>query len=177
MVTPAMMMGASDSLAVDPVLQGGEGRGEERQSLQLRFCPVTGYSYGENKIATTHAFQKTAMNWNGLLHFPRLHFGVGNRSRVQKSRPRQIRPYAAALGTPAAETREVKATLDGRMVQETMAPTPQTTMTAFRGWPSLTRETQPENGRTPSRATAKTSRDAATMAMAVFYEPVRMCAV
>lgn len=62
----------------------------------------------------------------------------------------------------------MKATLEGRIVQVTMAPTAQTTMTAFRGWPLWTLETQPENGRTPSRATAKTRREAAMMAIAVF---------
>lgn len=50
-----------------------------------------------------------------------------------------------------------------------IAATTQTTMTALRGCPVLTRETQPEKGRTPSRATAKTSRDAAVIAIAVFY--------
>ena len=80
-----------------------------------------------------------------------------------------MRPYAAALGTPAAETKDVKATFEARMVQLMIAPTSQTTMTAFLGWPACTFETQPENGSTPSRATAKTNRDAATIAIAVFY--------
>lgn len=119
-------------------------------------------------MATTHAFQNTPMSWNGLLHRPRLHSGVGNLSRVNRSLPRQMRPYAAALGTPAAETNEVKATLEGRMVHVTREATVQTTITALRGWPALTLDTQPEKGRTPSRATAKTRRDAAMMAMAVF---------
>jgi hypothetical protein len=79
-----------------------------------------------------------------------------------------MRPYAAAEGTPAAETRDVKATSDGRSVQVMMDATVQTTMTAFRGWPLCTFETQEEKGRTPSRATAKTRRDDATMAIAVF---------
>lgn len=79
-------------------------------------------------------------------------------------------PYAAAEGTPAAEMSDVKATLEGRMVQVTRAATVQTTTTALRGWPcSETRETQDEKGRTPSRATAKTRREAATMAIAVFF--------
>lgn len=143
--------------------------------LQFRFSPVTGNAYGENRIATTQAFQNTPMNWNGLLRRPRLHFGLGKRLGVQRRRPRQMRPYAAALGTPAAETRDVNATLDGRRVQVTRAATVQTTTTALRGWPLWTRETQPEKGRTPSRATAKTRREAATMAMAVFCGGVRMC--
>lgn len=87
---------------------------------------------------------------------------------MQSSRARQIRPYAAALGTPAAETSDVKATSEGSSVQVMMAPTAQTTTTALRGWPLLTRDTHDEKGRTPSRATAKTNREAATMAIAVF---------
>lgn len=79
-------------------------------------------------------------------------------------------PYAAAEGTPAAEINDVKAVLDGRIVQVTAAATNHTTITALRGWPADdTRETHPEKGRTPSRATAKTKRDEATMAMAVFW--------
>lgn len=79
-------------------------------------------------------------------------------------------PYAAAEGTPAAEMSDVNATLDGRIVHATIEATPQTTRTAFRGCPSGdTRETQLENGSTPSRATAKTRREAATIAIAVFW--------
>lgn len=88
---------------------------------------------------------------------------------MHSRRERQIRPYAAALGTPAAETSDVKATLEARSVQLMIAATSQTTITALRGWPECTRETQVEKGRTPSRATAKTSREAAVMATAVFY--------
>jgi hypothetical protein len=69
----------------------------------------------------------------------------------------------------------VNATADGRIVQVIIAATPQTTRTAFLGWPSAeTRDTQLDAGRTPSRATAKTSRDAAVIAMAVFYSIVRI---
>ena len=109
------------------------------------------------------------MIWNGRLSRPRLHRGFGNLLGVINTRARQIRPYAAADGTPAAEMRDVKATLDGRIVHVTIAATPQTTMMALYGCPlGDTRETQPDMGRTPSRATAKTRRDAATMAMVVF---------
>jgi hypothetical protein len=88
---------------------------------------------------------------------------------VRKIRPKQMRPYAAAEGTPAAEMSDVNATAEGRMVHVTIAATAHTTMTALRGCPSAeTRETQLEKGRTPSRATANTSRDAATTAIAVF---------
>ena len=141
---------------------------ERERDIQLRFPPVTGNAYGENNTATTHPFQNTPMSWNGLLHRPRLHCAFGKRVGVQSRRAIQIRPYAAALGTPAAETSEVKATLDARMVQVMMAATSQTTMTALRGWPACTRDTQLEKGRTPSRATAKTRREAAVMATAVF---------
>lgn len=109
------------------------------------------------------------MAWKGLLHRPRLQAGLGNWLGVKKSRPRQIRPYAAAEGTPAAETSEVNATDDGRIVHVMSEETPQTTKTAFRGWPSTTWATQGDHGRTPSRATAKTRRDAASIAIAVFF--------
>ena len=88
---------------------------------------------------------------------------------VKNKRPNEINPYAAADGTPAAETRDVKATEEGRIVHVIIEETTQTTMTAFRGCPSTTRAVQLEKGKTPSRATAKTRRDAARIAMAVFY--------
>lgn len=82
-------------------------------------------------------------------------------------------PYAAADGTPAAEISDVNATSEASIVQANMEATPQTTMTALSGWPAdETLETQPENGRTPSRATAKTRREAATIAIAVFCAPI-----
>jgi hypothetical protein len=109
------------------------------------------------------------MNWNGLLSFPKLHRGLGKLLGVRKTRPKQIKPYAAAEGTPAAEIREVNATPEGRIVQVIKAETPQMTRTALRGWPSDdTWEAQCEKGRTPSLAIANTRRDAATMAIAVF---------
>lgn len=73
------------------------------------------------------------MAWNGLLRRPRLHAGFGNSFGVRKRRPRQISPYAAAEGTPEAETNEVNATADGKIVQVTIAAIPQTTRTALRG--------------------------------------------
>ncbi len=119
--------------------------------------------------ATTHPFQNIEMNWNGLLSFPKLHRGSGKLRGVRKIRPKQISPYAAADGTPAAEMREVNAAPEGRIVQVTEAEIPQMTRTALRGWPSDdTRETQFEKGITPSLAIANTRRDAATMAIAVF---------
>jgi hypothetical protein len=74
------------------------------------------------------------------------------------------------LGTAAAETRDVKATGDGRMVHRRREPTNQIILTALRGCPSLeTCEIHPEKGKTPSRAIAKISLDAAIIATEVFY--------
>jgi hypothetical protein len=110
------------------------------------------------------------MTWKGLLNRPSDHFASSGSFGVKNNRPRLISPYAAADGTPAADTREVKATAEGKIVQVMTAATPQTTRTAFLGWPSAdTRDTHPDAGRTPSRATAKTSREAAVTAIAVFY--------
>jgi hypothetical protein len=87
------------------------------------------------------------MNWNGLLSFPKLHRGFGKLRGVRKIRPKQISPYAAADGTPAAEMREVNATPEGRIVQVMEAEIPQMTRTALRvglrripGRPSWRRE-------------------------------------
>lgn len=113
-------------------------------------------------------FHSRASAWNGLLHTPRLHAAFGNSLSDRKSRPKHIRPYAAADGTPAAETRDVKATDEGRSVQVMTEETPHTTSTALRGCPSDTWDTQLENGRTPFLAIAKTSLDAASIAIAVF---------
>lgn len=73
------------------------------------------------------------MNWKGRLSFPKLHRGLGKLSLVMNTLPTQIKPYAAAEGTPAAEMSEVNATAEGRMVQVTKAEIPQTTRTAFLG--------------------------------------------
>lgn len=73
------------------------------------------------------------------------------------------------VGTPAALTSDGNATGEGRMVHSNNAATPNMTVTALRG--SLLPETadiQPENGRTPSRATAQINRDEATPATVVF---------
>lgn len=86
----------------------------------------------------------TVMTWNGLLSRPRLHAGLGNVLGVRVNRPSAISPYAAADGTPDIETRDVKATADGRILQVTMEETAHTTKTAFRGWSSTTRATHAE---------------------------------
>ena len=80
-----------------------------------------------------------------------------------------MRPYAAMVGTAPADTSEVNATWLGRIVHSSVAANTNMTVTAFLGCPSeVTRPTQLESGRTPSRATAKISRVEATMAMLVF---------
>ena len=84
------------------------------------------------------------MTWKGLLSLPRLHRGSGKLLGVKKSRPKQISPYAAADGTPAADTNDVNATPDGRILQVMMDATTQTTMTAFLGWPLETLDTHSE---------------------------------
>jgi len=92
-----------------------------------------------------------------------------------KTRPKQIRAYAMIVGTPAAETRDWNATGDGKMVQRSKAATVNMTATALRG--SLLPETlliQPENGRTPSRATAQIRRLLATPATVVLKMRPRM---
>lgn len=74
------------------------------------------------------------------------------------------------VGTPAAETKLVNATGEGRIVHRRRAATAQIILTALRGWPSTeTREIHHDMGRTPSRAMAKTRREAAITATEVFY--------
>jgi hypothetical protein len=73
------------------------------------------------------------------------------------------------VGTPAALTKDVNATGEGRIVRRIRAATPCMTMTALRGsFFSDTVEIHPEKGRTPSRATAQMSREAATPETEVF---------
>jgi hypothetical protein len=81
----------------------------------------------------------------------------------------QMSAYAVIVGTPAALTSEVKATGEGRIVQSRSAAVASITVVAFFGsFLSETVEIQPENGRTPSRATAQIKREAATPATVVF---------
>lgn len=69
------------------------------------------------------------------------------------------------VGTPAALTRDVNATGDAKIVHNSSAATPCMTTMAFLGsFFSDTLEIQPENGRTPSLATAQISRELATPA-------------
>ena len=86
-------------------------------------------------------------------------------------RSNAIKPYAAVVGIPPAEINEVKATWLGRMVHNNTAPKANITVTALRGcFASSTFPIQPDKGRTPSRATAKMRREAATMATLVLYK-------
>ena len=74
------------------------------------------------------------------------------------------------VGTPPADMSDVNVTWLGRMVHSSTAAKTNMTVTAFLGCLSaFTRPIQPESGNTPSRATAKMSRDAATTAMLVFW--------
>jgi hypothetical protein len=78
-------------------------------------------------------------------------------------------PYAAMVGTPPADINDVKATWLGRIENSSTAAKTNMTVTAFLGCPSpFTRPIQDESGSTPSRATAKMSREEATTAMLVF---------
>jgi hypothetical protein len=73
------------------------------------------------------------------------------------------------VGMAPAEVSDVNATWLGRMERSSVAPKTKMTVTAFFGCPSAsTRPIQPESGSTPSRATAKTSREEATTATLVF---------
>lgn len=81
----------------------------------------------------------------------------------------QIKAYAVIVGTAAALMRELKATGEGRIVQRSKAATTNMTVTALRG--SLcfdTAEIQPENGSTPSLATAQINLELATPATVTF---------
>lgn len=90
-------------------------------------------------------------------------------SGVIVNRKSAIKPYAAIVGTPPAETRDVNATWLGRMVHNMAALKMKITVTACFGCPaSSTWPIQPDIGRTPSRATAKTKREEATIAILVF---------
>jgi len=111
-----------------------------------------------------------AARYIGFLNFPNLNLVFLNEFGVRKSLKRAIKAYAAMVGTPPAETRDVNATWLGMITMSNVAPKTNMTVTALRGWPSgVTWPIHLEPGRTPSRATAKMRRDAATMAMLVFY--------
>jgi hypothetical protein len=78
------------------------------------------------------------------------------------------------VGTPPADISDVKATWLGIMEHNNIAAKANMTVTAFLGcrWLS-TRPIQCDSGSTPSRATAKRSREEATTAMLVFCDAVR----
>jgi hypothetical protein len=74
------------------------------------------------------------------------------------------------VGTPPADMSDVKATWLGMIENSRTAAKTNMTVTAFLGCRLLsTRPIQCESGSTPSRATAKRSREEATTAILVFY--------
>ena len=82
-------------------------------------------------------------------------------------------PYAAVVGIPPADISDVNATWEGRIVQRSAAPKINMIVTALRGCrASSTRPIQEERGRTPSRAIAKMSREAATIATLVLCKGI-----
>lgn len=110
-------------------------------------------------------------NVSGRDQRPRDQRACLNSCGVIKTRPKQMSAYAMIVGTPAALTKEVNATDDGRIVQSRSEATTSMTVMALRGSRrSETAEIHPEKGRTPSRATAQMSRELATPATVVFFE-------
>ena len=97
-----------------------------------------------------------------------MNFDHLNPSGVMNSLNNATRPYVEVMQIALVETREVKATWLGRIVHRMRAEKMYMTVTAFRGSLfSSTLPTQEENGRTPSRATAKMRREAATITVEV----------
>jgi hypothetical protein len=117
-----------------------------------------------------YRFQTAAMKLRGLDQRPSDQEAFLNPLGVKNARPKAIREYAVMVGTPAALTRELKATAEGSMVHNSRAENTCMTIMALRGsFFSETWEIQPEKGSTPSRATAQIKREEATPATAVFW--------
>ena len=73
------------------------------------------------------------------------------------------------VGTPAALMSELKATGEGKMVQSSKDATTNMVVVALRGsFFAETCDIQPDQGRTPSRATAQIKRELATPETVVF---------
>ena len=141
----------------------------------MKLWPLTGNSSGENSTHARYRFQMKATKVKGRDHLPKLHGERWNFLGVKNVRPNAMSAYAVIVGTPAAETREVKATGEGRIVHSSNAATVCMTMIAFVGsFFSDTFEIQPENGRTPSLATAQIRRELATPAIVVLKIRPRM---
>lgn len=137
--------------------------------LKLKFCAVTGHSYGEKSTVRRNVFHTEAITQNGVENLPFDHFASTKSPRVKIKRRVGMRAYAATVGTPPADTREVKATAEGRIEQRRTDETIPMKMMALRGCPlESTLPIHEEPGRIPSRATAKTKRDAAVIARLVF---------
>lgn len=152
---------------------------------QLNVCAVTGHSIGEKSTAARYRFQirdiklkgrdqrprenRACLNSCGVMNVrPTVTMSVGFQCAREREYLQQIRAYAVIVGTPAALTSDVKATGDGKIVQSNNAATHSMTVMAFFGLRFLsTAAIQPENGNTPSLATAQISRELATPAMVV----------
>lgn len=135
----------------------------------MNVSAVTGNSIGEKSTPARYKFQIIAMNVSGREKLPKDQRACLNSFGVMNVRPKQMRAYAVIVGTPAALTRLVKATGEGKIVQRSRAATACMMVTALRGsLLSETAEIQPENGSTPSRATAQIRRELATPATVVF---------
>jgi hypothetical protein len=96
---------------------------------------------------------------------------MSDRPRDSTQNLHEMRAYAVMVGTPAALTKDVKATGEAKIVQSKRAATTCIIMMAFLGsFLAETVEIQPEKGRTPSRATAQINREDATPATDVFFD-------
>lgn len=136
----------------------------------MKVSAVTGNVNGETYTANTIPLNTKTTKYAGLANLPNENLVLLNPFGVRVNLNNPIKPYAAMVGIPAALTRDVKATLEGRMTQRMAAPKMYMTVTALRGRPSgVTWPIQEERGRTPSRAMAKIRREAATTAILVFY--------
>jgi adenosylmethionine-8-amino-7-oxononanoate aminotransferase len=68
-------------------------------------------------------FQTAAMTQKSVEKRPRLHLAFAKSPRVKRRRRMGMMAYAAIVGTPPAETREVNAVELGKMVHKRIAET------------------------------------------------------
>lgn len=97
---------------------------EERRDIDLYNSSEAHRYKGGMLTANTRPWYNTTIKYMGGPHLPKYHLLLWKWPGVTVRRKRAINPYAAIVGTPPAETREVKATLEGRIVQRRMAPKP-----------------------------------------------------
>ena len=83
--------------------------------------PSSAIIHGE--VERNALFQSAEITQKGVDHRPLLHFALAKSPLVKMSRRVGMRAYAAIVGTPEQEINEVNATLDGRIVQSSTAPT------------------------------------------------------